>query len=266
MAEQKSPFPVAGIIAGLFAIGVAIALLFWLQPRAQAPTPAPVSQPAAPPATGAAPIEGGAVAEPGAAEPGAPGAESATTAAGAPSKGAAAGRTAAGTAGAPPAPQGQRGTAGAPPPLSAQAMMRRAFVASRSSDESVRGVSKDLSGFDSTAAKEVQIKRAPEVPGRIEFSMNPLRVKPGDTYSVRIALVNEGKKTIELEEVEIVTTVNGKPSRERVKPLVKQVASHQNEVVHELSGAWDRGTRSWSVAVSVLSEKKDLYRNQLTWK
>jgi len=112
----------------------------------------------------------------------------------------------------------------------------------------------------------VQVKRAPETPARIEFSMEPLRVKPGDRYAVRIALVNEGKKTIELEEVELVTTVNGKPSREKVKPLVKQVASHQNEVVYELKGAWDKGTRSWALAVSVVSEKKDLYRNQLTWK
>ncbi|MGE0453054.1 MAG: hypothetical protein AB7O37_02270 [Vicinamibacteria bacterium] len=262
MAEPKPAVPVAGIVAGLFVIGIAVALLFWLQPRAQAPTPPPVSQPAVPAATPAAPVESGAAQEPAAEAPGAPAADAAGPSTGRPPQA----RAAAGAAGAPPAPRGQRGTAGLAPPLTAQAMMRRAFVPSRSSDESVRGVSKDLSGFDSTAAREVQVKRASEIPGRIEFSMEPLRVKPGDKYAVRIALVNEGKKAIEVEELELVTTVNGKPSREKVKPLVKQVASRQNEVVYELAGAWDKGTRSWALAVSVMSEKKDLYRNQLTWK
>jgi hypothetical protein len=154
----------------------------------------------------------------------------------------------------------------APPPLTAQAMQRRVFVPSRTASENVRGMSKSLSGFDSRRATEVKLKRAPDVEGRIEFTTTPVKVKPGDKYTVRVSLINEGKRSIEIKEVEVVTTLNRKLSSVMVKPLVKQVAPRQNEVIHELAGTWDKGTTSFSLGVRVMSDRLDLYRNQLVWK
>jgi hypothetical protein len=154
----------------------------------------------------------------------------------------------------------------APPPFTAQAMQRRVFVPSRTSSENVRGISKSLSGFDSRRATEVKLKRAPDIEGRIEFSTTPAKVKPGDKYHVRVLLINEGKRSIEIKEVEVVTTINRKLSSVMVKPLVKQVAPRQNEVIHELGGTWDKATTSFSVGVRVMSDRLDLYRNQLVWK
>lgn len=168
-----------------------------------------------------------------------------------------------------PSAGGARGTTGLPPalpPLTSQAMLRRGFVPSRTASESVRGVSKTLAGFDSRKAKEVKVKRAPEVDGRIEFSTTPVRVKPGDKYSLRVSLVNEGKRSIEIRELGVTTTVNRKESSATVKPLVKQVAPRQNEVIHEISGTWDRNTTSFAVEVRVMSDRQDLYRNELVWK
>jgi hypothetical protein len=144
--------------------------------------------------------------------------------------------------------------------------MRRSFVPSRTASENVRGASKQVSGFDAKKSKEVQVKRAPEVDARIEFSTTPQRVRPGDKYQVRIALVNDGKRPIELKEIHVTTKVNGKETASEVKSLVKEVESHQNEVVHQMDGAWDKGTTSWSVDVRILSTRSDLYRSQLTWK
>lgn len=217
----------------------------------------PVGQPAA---GGAAPAGGSAGA---AAAPEAPAGAAAGEASGAatPGKG--------GTAGRPPERPslgGARGTAGAPPPLTVQAMLRRAFVPSRTASENVRGVSKTLAGFDSRKSKEVKVKRAPEIDGRIEFNTTPVRVKPGDKYSLRVSLVNEGKRPIEVKEVAVTTTVNRKDSSATVKPLVKQVAPHQNEVIHEISGTWDKSTSSFAVDVRVMSGRLDVYRNELVWK
>jgi len=145
-------------------------------------------------------------------------------------------------------------------------MQRRVFVPSRTASENVRGISKSLSGFDSRKAAEVKLKRAPDIEGRIEFSTTPVKVKPGDKYTVRVMLLNEGKRAIEIKEVEVVTTLNRKLSSVMVKPLVKQVASRQNEVIHEISGTWDKNTTSYSVGVRVMSDRLDLYRNQLVWK
>jgi hypothetical protein len=154
----------------------------------------------------------------------------------------------------------------APPPLTPQAMQRRSFVPSRTSSENIRGVSRSLSGFDSRRGKEVTVKRAPDVDGRIEFTTTPAKVKPGDKYSVRVSLINEGKRTIEIRELEVATAQNGKVSSNTVKPRVKDVAPRQNEVIHEISGTWDRNTASFTVTVRVMSERLDLYRNQLAWK
>lgn len=257
----------ASLIVGLaaaviLALGVGV-LVYNRQPQEPAPAPAgpaagtPAGRPAA---GGAAPAGGSAGA---AAAPEAPAGASKSEASGAapPEKG--------GTAGRPPERPplgGSRGTAGAPPPLTAQAMLRRAFVPSRTASENVKGVSKTLAGFDSRKSKEVKVKRAPEIDGRIEFSTTPVRVKPGDKYSLRVSLVNEGKRPIEVREVVVTTTVNRKDSSATVKPRVKQVAPRQNEVIHEISGTWDRSTSSFAVDVRVMSSRLDVYRNELVWK
>ena len=145
-------------------------------------------------------------------------------------------------------------------------MLRRGFVPSRTASENVKGVSKTLSGFDSRKSKEVKVKRAPEIDGRIEFSTTPVRVKAGDKYSLRVSLVNEGKRPIDVKEVAVTTSVNRKESSATVNPRVKQVAPRQNEVIHEISGTWDKNTTSFSVDVRVLSARLDVYRNELVWK
>jgi hypothetical protein len=150
--------------------------------------------------------------------------------------------------------------------LTAQAMLRRGFVPSRTASENVKGVSKTLAGFDSRKSKGVTVKRAPEIDGRIEFSTTPHRVKPGDKYSLRVSFVNEGKRPIEIKEVAVTTAVNHKDSSASVKPLVKQVAPRQNEVIHEITGTWDKNVTSFSVDVRVMSDRLDVYRNQLVWK
>ena len=168
----------------------------------------------------------------------------------------------------PAKPTGRPSPAGpaAPQLLSAQTMLRRSFVPSRSVSESVKGISKSLAGFDARKSKDVTVKRAPDVDGRIQFSTTPARVKPGDKYTVRIALVNEGKRAIEIKELEVQTTINRKESSPSVKPLVKQVAARQNEVIHQISGTWDKSTTSFAVQVRVMSDRLDLYRNELVWK
>lgn len=253
--------------AVILALGVGV-LVYNRQPQASPPAPAP---PAAPPASVAAaapagglPAASGAKGAAPAPRPSAGAAPREAPGAAAPSKGA----PAAQPPDRPPA-GGARGTAGlppAPPPLTPQAMLRRGFVPSRSASENVRGVSKTLAGFDSRKAKEVKVKRAPEVDGRIEFSSTPLRVKPGDKYSLRVSFVNEGKRPIEIKELGVTTTMNRKESSATVKPLVKQVSPRQNEVIHEISGTWDKNTTSFSVEVRVMSDRLDLYRNELVWK
>jgi hypothetical protein len=92
-----------------------------------------------------------------------------------------------------------------------------------------------------------------------------VKVKPGDKYTVRVMLLQRGQAHDRDQEVEVVTTLNRKLSSVMVKPLVKQVASRQNEVIHEISGTWDKNTTSYSSGARDVG-RLDLYRNQLVWK
>ena len=276
---KSSNASLIGGLAAAVALALGVGVLVYRQP-ASAPSPAPVGSPStaaeATPAPDASPEAGAAAADagtPATAPAGAPRAAT-TTGGSATNSGAkpAAGQPATGkgtTSGksADKTPLGgPRGTSGAPPPLTSQAMLRRTFVPSRTASENVKGVSKTLSGFDAKKSKDVQVKRAPEIDGRIEFSSTPQRVKPGDKYKIRVALVNEGKKTIEIKELVVTTKINGKENRETVKSLAREVESRQNEVLYEITGTWDKSTTTWSVQAEVLSNSLDAYRNQIVWK
>ena len=275
----------ASLIVGLaaaviLALGVGV-LVYSRQPPApagagataapaSAPPPTVAAEPSADAAPSAAPAAVPAAAPQAAGAGRAPGGSSATAQpTSEAAKGSAPGAARSGVAGQPPDKSslgGSRGTAGAPPPLSAQAMMRRGFVASRGASENVRGVSKDLAGFDARKSREVKVKRAPEIDGRIEFSTTPTRVRPGDRYHVRVSFVNEGKRAVDVKEIMVTTRINRRESNAAVKPRVRQIAPRQNEVIHEISGSWDKGTSTWTLEVRMMSGRLDVYRNELVWK
>jgi hypothetical protein len=252
----------ASLVVGLsaaVALALGVGFLVYRQP-ASAPPPVPLPSPSS--AAEATPAPRAADAAPG----GMPSAETPTTGSVKPVKPVAT-QPPAGKPADKASPGGLRGTSGAPPPLTSQAMIRRSFVASRTSSENLKGgASKPLSGFDGKKGKDVNVKRAPEVDGRIEFSSTPQRVRPGDTYKIRVAFVNEGKRTIEIRELVLTTKLNGKQTREAVRPLAREVASRQNEVLYEISGTWDKSTATWSVQAEILSNHLDAYRNQIVWK
>jgi hypothetical protein len=246
MTEKKGVSPRTALLAAIAIVVVAAAGYWALRPGApaappEAAVPAPAVSPAEP-----APDE--ALAPPaGAAKPGAPAKR--------------------------PGPPVQKPELPAPPkpgaPLTPQAMLLRAFVPARSAEESIKGIDKSVTGFDLTGSTQVEVKRAAEVSARVVFYTTPARVKTGDDFSVRIGLVNDGKKTFEIKEVQVAVLVNDTPlaaATGTVKPRIKKVASHQEELIHEIAGTWDKDTRSWVVRVGVLTDKRDLYRNELVWK
>jgi hypothetical protein len=250
MTENKGVSPRTALLA-VIAIVVVAAVGYWaLGPGAPPPPPEAAASPAPPPAASPAePAPEEALTPPaGAAKPGGPAKRPG-----------------------PPGPKRPELPASprAEAPLTPQAMLRRAFVPAHSSEESIKGIDKNVSGFDLTGSTLVEVKRAAEISARIVFYSNPARVKPGDEFAVRVALVNDGKKTFEIKEVQVAVLVNDTPlaaATGTVKPLVKKVAPRQEEMIHEIAGKWDKGTRSWVVRVGVLSDKRDLYRNELVWK
>jgi hypothetical protein len=96
--------------------------------------------------------------------------------------------------------------------------------------------------------------------------MSPATVRPGDAYTLQIALVNEGKKPIKVSGMTVTTTVNGSAQARPTAPRVKEIAPQQRAVLEEVPGVWGASVGSWQTEVLVTAGKGDSLKNQITWK
>jgi serine/threonine protein kinase len=123
-------------------------------------------------------------------------------------------------------------------------------------------------GFEESAGVAVKKgTQAAELPGKIGFEVEPEAVKAGDTYAVRITLVNEGNAPIQVKEMIVTTTTNGRRVSGPVPPQVRDVAPGQRASLISLAGnVWKEDTQSWAMEVVVKTSRGEIYRNQVTWR
>jgi hypothetical protein len=122
-------------------------------------------------------------------------------------------------------------------------------------------------GFEDSAG--VTVKKgttAAELPGKIKFEFNPPVPKPGEPYTVKVSLMNEGGAPIGIQSVLTTTTINGKKLQGPVPPLTKEAAPHQPAPVFEIKENWREDTTTWSMEVVLKTTRGETYRNSLTWK
>jgi hypothetical protein len=144
--------------------------------------------------------------------------------------------------------------------ISARTAARRTFVAGRTVVSTEQKSKGGLSGFDGA-----DVVQKSDFSGRLEFAMNPPNAKPGDSYRLTVALVNDGKKSIKISGMTYTITVNGTKTGNPVMPKVKEVGPSQRVVLEELPGVFPEAT-AWVAEVLVTANKGDSLKNQLTWK
>ena len=120
-----------------------------------------------------------------------------------------------------------------------------------------------LAGFDSSG---VNLQKAPDFQGRVEYAMSPASVQPGDPWELKIYVVNEGKKAIKIAALDVATLVNGAPSGTGGAPKNREIAPQQRVIVDQLSGTWPAGVNSWRTEVKITAGKNDSLQSQLTWR
>jgi hypothetical protein len=159
-------------------------------------------------------------------------------------------------------PQNGAAQAGKTSVAASRAHARKAFVAARTVVRTAKAGG-GLAGFDSSG---VNLQKAPDFQGRVEFEMKPASVQPGDPWELKVYVVNEGKKAIKISALEVATTVNGSPSGTGGAPRNREVAPQQRVIVDQLSGTWPPGVTSWRTDVKVSAGKNDSLQSQLTWR
>lgn len=144
----------------------------------------------------------------------------------------------------------------------ASAAARRAFVAGRSVLVGAK-TDKKLSGFES---EDVAMAKAPDYSGRIDFEASPKSPRAGEGYSVRVYLLNDGKKDFKIASMTASTNASGEKSGGPMAPSTREVAPQQRALIQELSGVWKEGATAWSLEVAVQSSHGETVRNTLTWR
>lgn len=144
-------------------------------------------------------------------------------------------------------------------------LARRRFVAGRTVVQTEKAQKADsLAGFDTGDA---DLRKAPDFTGRVEFEMNPATgVEPGDAWTLRVYVVNEGKKPIRVQGVTVGTSVNGAAGGGAVSPRAREIAPQQRALVAETGGSWAEGTTAWTTDVTVSAGKADSLKNTLSWR
>jgi hypothetical protein len=140
---------------------------------------------------------------------------------------------------------------------------RRRFVSGRTVVQTEKA-QKGITGFDSG---DVALQKAPDFQGRIEFEMSPASgIQPGDPWTLRVFVVNEGKKAIRVQGLSVATSVNGTGSGAPVAPRAREIAPQARVLLGETSGNWSEGTTAWSTEATVTANRGDSLRNTITWR
>jgi hypothetical protein len=144
----------------------------------------------------------------------------------------------------------------------ASAVARRTFVAGRTTVQGGRRSGGGVSGFEGA-----DVAKAPDYSGRIEFEASPRNVKPGDSYGIKVFLVNDGKKAFKIGSVTAATLVNGARSGGGpVAPPSSEVKPQARVLLQEIPGVWGDDVNAWALEVTVTSDRNDVFKNTLTWR
>jgi hypothetical protein len=161
-------------------------------------------------------------------------------------------------------PGNSRATATRARAVALRDLANRRFVGGRTRVQTEKAQGGGLAGFETGDA---DLRKAPDFQGRIEFEMSPAGgIAAGDAWTLRIFVINDGKKDIEIRGVSAVTEVNGSGGGGTVTARTKDVPTQRRLLVGELSGTWVDGTESWSTQVTVTANKGDSLSASVTWR
>jgi tRNA A-37 threonylcarbamoyl transferase component Bud32 len=144
----------------------------------------------------------------------------------------------------------------------------KSFVPGRT--EARAAPSKGMVGFEDSAGVHAERGTQAAAPaGAIVFEATPQVPKPGEAFKIAVFLANEGTQPIALAStMSVSTTVDGKPQRGPIAPATATVAPGQKGLVFQTppGQVWRDNTQSWTMEITVTTQRNETYRNTLTWK
>jgi hypothetical protein len=155
-------------------------------------------------------------------------------------------------------PGNARATSGKAAANAALASLRKTFVAGKTAF--IGKAKKGPAGFDDNEPAD------PDYQGRVDFEFSPANVKPGDAYTAKVYLTNEGKKPIKISGLTVATVTNGQRAAGPGNAQTKDVGPGQRGLLADVSGTWKEGTNNWSLDVVVTSGRGETYTSRANWR
>jgi hypothetical protein len=123
-------------------------------------------------------------------------------------------------------------------------------------------------GFEETPGLVVKKgTSAADLPGKLGFDVDPQSPQPGQRYSVKVYLTNEGNAPIQIAQMVVTTTINGKRVSAPVPPQAKDAAPGQKTMLASIGpDTWKEDTSDWSMEVQVRTTRGEKYTNAVSWK
>jgi serine/threonine-protein kinase len=125
----------------------------------------------------------------------------------------------------------------------------------------------EILGFEAEPGIAVGETRDPFFPAQILIEMSPSDARPGQSYTLRVSLFNEGYRTVEIESLELVNRFEGKTSgKGQSIPLLQTSVSPQTTSrIHEVSGIWKESLAHGEIEAIVRVTNGGTLRKTLRW-
>jgi hypothetical protein len=139
---------------------------------------------------------------------------------------------------------------------------KRSFVPGRTVVQAGKGSKADLQGFESS---DVKVAKA-DFSALVDFQASPVRVIPGEAYSIKATLTNDGRKAYRLASLTVSLVVNGNRSSLPATVPPGDIQPKQGVAIAQTSGNWPQDVRSWSLEVVATTAHGETFTSQLTWR
>jgi hypothetical protein len=149
-----------------------------------------------------------------------------------------------------------------PEAKAAAASLARSFVLGKTQVEGAPAKG-SMKAFDS---RDVAVRKPAEVPGRVEITASPEHVRAGDALTLKVYLLNDGKKPIRIQGLNVATTLDDVRQSAPVTPQVKEVAPGDRTLLAEITHEWKPVARRFRVEAQVASDRGETYTNILSWR
>jgi tRNA A-37 threonylcarbamoyl transferase component Bud32/tetratricopeptide (TPR) repeat protein len=141
----------------------------------------------------------------------------------------------------------------------------KAFVVGRTEKKAGGPSGLGAAGFGESASVK-SATQAVDMPGSINFELQPKSPRPGDAYKVVVKFVNEGGAPIALNGLTVRMSINGRGVGAAQPLAVSSVAPGDTAVIYSAGEVWSDSITEWAYTATVTGPKGESYKNTVTWK